>query len=202
MTGRRRAMIVAIDEYENPELGRLRSAAADADALGRALGDRSIGQFEVEIVRNEEAHRIHRRIEDFFAEAVPDDLLLLHFSGHGLKSDESELFFAASDTRPSRLRSTAIASDFVQRCMRTSRSRSIVLLLDCCYGGAFEQNAQFRAGGTINVLDSFPEERMGGRGRAVMTSCGSTEFAFEGDLLSTRSPVAQGWRIAPPTRRH
>ena len=36
-----------------------------------------------------------RRIEELFSESRSDDLLLLHFSGHGLKSESGELFFAA-----------------------------------------------------------------------------------------------------------
>ena len=92
-------------------------------------------------------------------------MLLLHFSCHGLKSESGELFFAARNTRPNRLGSTAVSADFVQRCMRASRSRSIVLLLDCCYGGAFAEGVAVRAAGDVNVLDSFPA-----RGWAVVAA--------------------------------
>jgi len=54
------------------------------------------------------------------------------------------------------------SADFVQQCMRASRSRSIVLLLDCCYGGAFSQGVTVRAAGNVNVLDSFPGGKLGG----------------------------------------
>ena len=109
----------------------------------------------------------------------------MHFSGHGLKSESGELFFAGSNTRPNRLGSTAVSADFVQRCMRASRSRSVVLLLDCCYAGAFAQGLKVRAAGDINVLDSFPQERTGGgRGRAVITASNAMEYAFEGNQLA------------------
>jgi hypothetical protein len=64
------------------------------------LGDPEIGGFEVRVVRNEPAHVIGEHIEDLFSESRPDDVLLLHFSCHGLKSESGELFFAASNTRP------------------------------------------------------------------------------------------------------
>jgi uncharacterized caspase-like protein len=111
------------------------------------LGDRQIGEFTVEVVRNEPAHVIQAHVEELFSESRSDDVLLVHFSGHGLKSESGELFFAASNTRPNRLGSTAVSADFVQRCMRASRSRSVVLLLDCCYGGAFAQGSTVRAAG-------------------------------------------------------
>jgi uncharacterized caspase-like protein len=177
------ALIIANDTYEQGALQNLRAPAADAEALGRVLGDPQIGDFAVQVVRNEPAHIIQAHIEEVFSEGRPDDVLLLHFSGHGLKSESGELFFAASNSRPNRLGSTAVSADFVQRCMRDSRSRSVVLLLDCCYGGAFAQGVTVRAAGDVNVLDSFPEGRSGGRGRAVITASSAMEYAFEGDEL-------------------
>lgn len=183
MSGQRMALIIANDAYEQGALQNLRAPAADAEALGRVLGDPQIGDFAVQVVRNEPAHIIQAHIEEVFSEGRPDDVLLLHFSGHGLKSESGELFFAASNSRPNRLGSTAVSADFVQRCMRDSRSRSVVLLLDCCYGGAFAQGVTVRAAGDVNVLDSFPEGRSGGRGRAVITASSAMEYAFEGDEL-------------------
>ncbi|HET6290324.1 MAG TPA: caspase family protein [Amycolatopsis sp.] len=184
MTGERRALIIANGEYDNPGLSALRSPAADAEALADVLADRTISEFDVQVVRDETAHVIAGRVEDLFADSVPDDVLLVHFSCHGLKSESGELFFAARDTRPERLASSAVPADFVQRCMRMSRSRSIVLLLDCCYGGAFSQGVAVRASGEANVLDAFPGAGFGGRGRAVITASNSIEYAFEGDHLA------------------
>ena len=185
MSGQRKALIIANDEYEQEALRNLLAPGADAEALGRVLGDAQIGDFAVEVVRNEPSYVIEGQIEDLFSESRPDDVLVLHFSGHGLKSESGELFFAACNTKPNRLGSTAVAADFVQRCMRDARSRSIVLLLDCCYGGAFAQGVTVRASGDVNVLDSFPQGRSGGgRGRAVITASNAMEYAFEGDRLA------------------
>ncbi len=185
MSGQRKALIIANDEYEQEALRNLLAPGADAEALGRVLGDAQIGDFAVQVVRNEPSHLIQAQIEELFSESRSDDVLLLHFSGHGLKSESGELFFAAPNTRPNRLGSTAVSADFVQRCMRTSRSRSVVLLLDCCYGGAFGQGSTVRAAGDVNVLDSFPQGRSGGgRGRAVITASNAMQYAFEGDRLA------------------
>jgi caspase domain-containing protein len=185
MAGRRRALIVANGEYDNAGLQRLGSPAADADALVEVLSDRAISDFEVRVVRNETAHVVQAEIEDLCAEGRPDDVLLMHFSCHGLKDDSGGLYFAARNTRPDRLRSTAVPAQFVQQCLRQSRSRSVVLLLDCCYGGAFGQGVAVRASGDANVLDSF----RGGRGRAVITASNSIEYAFEGARLAEGQPA-------------
>lgn len=183
MSGQRKALIIANDTYEHQELGNLLAPAADARALGRVLGDPQIGDFAVQVVRNEPAHVIQAHIEELFSESRSDDVLLVHFSGHGLKSESGELFFAASNTRPNRLRATAVPAVFVERCMDESRSRTVVLLLDCCYGGAFGRGVKVRAAGDVNVLDSFPQGKSGGRSRAVITASNAMEYAFEGERL-------------------
>ncbi|MEV4054094.1 caspase family protein [Amycolatopsis sp. NPDC049688] len=185
MAGRRRALIVANGEYDNAGLQRLGSPAADADALAGVLADRAISDFDVRVVRNETAYTVQAEIEDLCVEGRPDDVLLLHFSCHGLKDDTGAVYFAARNTRPDRLRSTAVPAQFVQQCIRQSRSRSIVLLLDCCYGGAFGQGVAVRASGDANVLDSF----RGGHGRAVITASNSIEYAFEGARLASDEPA-------------
>ena len=185
MDGQRRALIIASDEYDNPGLSRLRAPAADAEALANVLGDKELGGFHVKVVHNEPAYIVGGHIEDLFAESQSEDLVLLHFSGHGLKSDSGELFFAARNTRPDRLGSTAVPADFVQRCMRSSRARSIVLFLDCCYGGAFGEGVAVRAAGSANVLENFPAGKLGGgRGRAVITASSAMEYSFEGNSLA------------------
>jgi hypothetical protein len=185
VTGQRKALIVASDEYEHDGLRHLPGPAADAAALGSVLGDPQVGDFAVQVVENESAHIIQEKIEEFLAEGHTEDVLLLHFSCHGLKSESGELFLAARNTRPNRLASTAIPANFIQHCMRASRSRSIVLLLDCCYGGAFSRGVTVRAGGDVPVLDAFAGEKLGGgRGRAVITASSAMEYAFEGDRLA------------------
>lgn len=158
MAGQRRALIVANDIYENEGLEQLLGPGADAAALAAVLGDTQIGDFDVQVVRNEPSYVIQSRLEDLLSESRPEDVLLLHFSCHGLKNESGELFFAARDTRPNRLASTAVSADFVQRCMRASRSRSIVLLLDCCYGGAFSRGVRVRAAGTSMCWTVSPAE--------------------------------------------
>ena len=179
--GERKALIIANDQYDQESLPNLASPAADAESLSRVLGDPQIGDFNVRIARNEPSYQIAAHIEDLLADCRPDDLLLLHFSGHGLKSDSGELFFAAPNTRPDRLGSTAVAAAFVQGCLLDSRARQVVLLLDCCYSGAYSGGVAVRAA-EVNALDSFPPQRLGGgRGRAVIAAAGATQAAFEPD---------------------
>ena len=181
----RHALIIATDTYRNDGLAQLRAPGKDALALADVLGDPGIGGFGVEVMRNEPAHGINQRVDDFFAGCGRTDSLLLHFSCHGLKNASGQLFFAATDTRPDRLASTAVSADFVRRCMNEGRARNAVLFLDCCYGGAFMEGMGTRAAGDVNVFDSFPVRSFdSGRGWAVITASSAMEYAFEGTELA------------------
>ena len=175
----RDALIIANNEYADDGLRRLRAPAHDAESLGEVLRSPDIGGFDVKTLLNVPAHEATLAVEEFFADRAPDDLLLLHVSCHGLKDEGGDLYFAASNTLMRRLGATAIPANFVNRCMGRSRSRRIVLLLDCCYAGAFERGMVARAGSSAVAI----EEQLGGRGRAVITASSAMEYAFEGGDL-------------------
>jgi hypothetical protein len=179
MSGARSALIVATYQYDDPRLSMLRAPERDAEALGEVLGDAAIGGFDVRTVVNQPAHVISVEVAEFFAHRHVGDVLLVHFSCHGVKDDSGELFLAATDTRMDLLEATAVSSGYVNRAMTRSRSGCVVLLLDCCYAGAFARGMT-RAGSDVDVTDRF-----GGRGRAVITASTALQFAFEGSELST-----------------
>ncbi|WP_350274676.1 caspase family protein [Kribbella sp. HUAS MG21] len=189
MDGTRVALVVANDRYDDPGLRQLVAPAHDAAALADVLADPAVGGFEVQVLRNASVQEIRFAVEDFFADRRPEDLLLLHFSCHGLKNAAGELFLAVADTRPTRLASTAVAADFVNRQMADSRAQRIALFLDCCYGGAFPRGMVVRAAGEAQVRDAFAgqAEVGGGRGRVVITASSAMEYAFEGGRLATEA---------------
>lgn len=181
--GGRYALIVANYDYQDPGLTRLQAPERDADQLAAVLRDPKIGGFAVHTLLNESAATINEAVEDFFADREPDDLLLLYFSGHGVKDENGELYLAAAATKLNRLGATAVAADFVNRRMNRSRSRRIVLLLDCCYSGAFGRGMVARAGASMGIQEQF-----GGHGRAVITASSAMEYAFEGlDLADSNT---------------
>ncbi|MDX8048739.1 caspase family protein [Lentzea sp. BCCO 10_0798] len=178
----RYALIIASHEFADPGLSSLRAPAHDAARLGEVLADPRVGGFHVRTLINSPAAVVNEAVEDFFADREPDDLLVLHFSGHGVKDEAGELHFATSGTKLSRLAGTAVSADFVARRMNRSRSRRIVLLLDCCYSGAFGRGMVARAGGSVGL-----EEQFGGSGRAVITASSAMEYAFEGAAVADSS---------------
>lgn len=91
MSGRRRALIVGTDRYDAPGFTQLAAPVHDAQALHDVLADPAIGGFEVTVLRSPTTQEARIAIEDFFVEVKRDDLLVVHFSCHGVKSAEGEL---------------------------------------------------------------------------------------------------------------
>lgn len=185
MDGQRLALIVAVDQYDNAGLSQLVAPTADAEALADVLSDPELGGFDVDILHNANSSTICERIDGMLGERKLQDLVLLHFSCHGIKDDGGELYLAATNTVPDRLPSTAVDAVLVSRLMRRSRARQVALLLDCCYGGAFERGMLVRAGGDVDVASQFSLGALGGgRGRVVITASSAMEYAFEGTSLA------------------
>lgn len=176
MTDNRFALIIATYQYNDADLCQLISPAHDAEALAQVLRDPTIGSFDVQTLLNRPSHEVRVKINTFFADRERDDLLLLYFSCHGIKDEEGILYFSTSDTKRKLLPSTAIESNFVNKVMQRSRSRKQVLLLDCCYSGAFARGMLTRADKAIGT-----KERFDGRGLVVLTASDAMQYSFEGD---------------------
>jgi hypothetical protein len=179
---RRLALLVATSTYDDAGLAGLVSPAQDAAALAEVLAAPEIGRFTVSSVEDATSAEICQSIEDFTAERDRADLVLLYMSCHGLKDEQGRLYFAARNTRRDRLRSTAVPAGFVNEILFACQSRRKVLLLDCCYSGAFAKGLAVKADASVHTADHFDA-----RGLVVLTASDATQYAFEGDALSGRA---------------
>jgi acyl CoA:acetate/3-ketoacid CoA transferase len=108
----------------------LTAPASDTEDLARVLKDQEIGAFDVvNVLLNLPSSSVIEAIDEFFDQKKPDDLLVLYFSGHGVRDEIGALYLAVKNTIRSRLRSTAIKSDYIREVMDQSRSKRQVLIL-------------------------------------------------------------------------
>lgn len=183
MVNGKSALVIANSHYQDPDLRQLVAPAYDAEALARVLGNPAIGAFEVKTLLDKPAREVSEEIEKFFLNRRRGDLLLLYFSGHGIKDDDGLLYFATADTRLIEhgrpLRSSAVSADFVKDVMRCSKSRRQVLVLDCCYSGAFASALLAKGDKSVGIKERFAE----GRGMVVITASDALQYSFEGDKV-------------------
>lgn len=172
------ALLVGVSEYE-PGLSPLPAAVKDIEALQRVLQDPEMGGFdEVRTLANPESHTMQLEIETLFDGRTKDDLVLLFFSGHGIKDDAGKLYFATRITRKNAkgelIRATAVPSSFVHEIMNNSRAKRQAIILDCCFSGAFDPALQAKDDGSVDL-----QSQLGAEGRVVLTSSSSTQYSFE-----------------------
>jgi hypothetical protein len=176
---RRLALVIASSQFHDPTLQQLQAPGQDAAALAQVLSDPAIGGFEVQELIDRPSHDVRLEIARFFADRKRDDLVLLYFSGHGLKTDDGKLYLATIDTQRKLPLATTVEASFVNEIMSASASRRQVLILDCCHSGAFASGMVAKGGGSADI-----KERFEGQGRVVLTASNAIQYAFEGDKLT------------------
>src|SRR3954447_25405620 len=178
MDSRRRALVIATYEYADGGLRRLAAAQDDAEALADVLQGEAIAGFDITVL-GKQPHTVRgEAVADFYGGAGREDLTLLYFTGHGVKDDEGRLYLAMTNTRREALMFTAISAAQLNDAMDASTSRRKVLILDCCYSGAFPASRTAKSDEGVQTLERFQ-----GKGRAVLTASDATQYAFEGDDL-------------------
>ncbi len=184
MSESRSALIIANSRYDYPGLQQLLAPAQDAESLARVLANTAIGGFQVRTIANQPSYQVCLEIENFCENRKPDDLLLLYFSCHGIKDGDGRLYFATADTQlaqtagsSARVRvATAVSSEFVNQMMSRSRSRKQILLLDCCYSGAFKEGMLAKGDNAAGA-----GEQLQGKGRIVLTASDAIQYSFEAE---------------------
>jgi uncharacterized caspase-like protein len=174
------ALLIAVSEYE-PGLTPLPAAIKDVVAMQELLLSPDIGGFretDAKVLKNPDRQQMEIAIEALFYGRHKDDLVVLYFSGHGVKDDLGKLYFASRDTRKTPrgelMRATAVSASFIHESMSRSRSRRQVVILDSCFSGAFANGMAAKDDGSVHI-----REQLGGEGRAVLTSSSSTQYSFE-----------------------
>ncbi|MGQ0778853.1 MAG: caspase family protein, partial [Pseudonocardiales bacterium] len=176
--GRRLALLIATYQYQDTGLRQLTAPARDAESFAAVLQDPDIAGFEVTTLINEPHHRVGEAIGDFYRDRRRDDLTLLYFTGHGLKDDNGRLYLAMANTRRDSLLFTSLSAEQIDQAMSGCPSRQQVLILDCCYSGAFPAGHIAKADTEVHALERFQ-----GRGRTVLTASDATQYSFEGNQL-------------------
>jgi hypothetical protein len=176
---RRLALVVATAGYRDASLRQLRAPARDAADLGELLADPAVGGFAVTTVLDRSAQEIRLAVEEFLSDRKPEDLVVVYLSCHGLVDARRRLYFAATDTQKNRLASTGVEAEWLLDQLEDCRARRQVVILDCCFSGAFGDRA--KGDDDLGLDRRFHGQ---GRGRVVLTASRGSEYSFEGEPLA------------------
>jgi uncharacterized caspase-like protein len=142
-TGRRYAICIGINDFEDKEIRALKKARNDAKALGEVL--KANGQFDnVQVMTDEIDPRhdpqgsyprlanIRAKLKYLSGFITPDDLVLLSFSGHGLSNEAGDGYLVTADTRRSDVFNTSLAVKEIIAWLQKTKVRKSLLLIDAC----------------------------------------------------------------------
>ncbi len=182
------ALLIGVSDY-GPGFNWLPGAVKDVEAMQRVLQHPNMGGFaEVETLKNPDPLVMQAAIAALFKDKVceRDDLVLLFFSGHCVKDEHNQLYFATRFTcknpKGKLVKSTVVPASFVQEIMSESLSRQQVMILDCCFSNVFADVWSTNNSSAVDV-----KNQLGGAGRVILTASTSTQpfFPNKGFELST-----------------
>jgi hypothetical protein len=124
-----------------------------------------------------------------------EDLLLVYYSGHGIRHQTKDLLYlTVHETDPDSLSGSAVPFDWVREAIEDSPAKTRLLILDCCYSGMAlgamsggEVDAREVAIGGTSVITSSP------RNKISHSPPGERNTAFTAELLRV---LARGPRVA------
>lgn len=174
----RRALLVGIDEYQDPGIAKLSGAVADATAMRDVLARNEDGSpnYDCRLLVNPGSQSITRaQLSAIWRELFADgpDAALFFFSGHGTTTQLGG-YLVTHDASP---RDPGLPMNDLLQMANQSKAREVLLILDCCFSGSLgnppnlqsglvEAQAQLREGVTI-LAASRPTQaakEIGGQG--------------------------------------
>jgi uncharacterized caspase-like protein len=185
-------VFVGIDQYQDPMIHSLEYAKADAQRFYQLFRERfDPADQALWLLMDEQATKLQTMKtigEDVSRLAKEDDIVVLHFSGHGSPEtsgsiDKVSRYLVAHDTEYESIFATGID---MERELRTLfhriRSKLVLFFLDSCFSGlvggrTFEGPGIRRAHdyrGTIRLRESSF-----GEGRLMMAACDDDQIAQE-----------------------
>ncbi|WP_323747011.1 caspase, EACC1-associated type [Catenulispora pinisilvae] len=182
--GRRLALLIGVQEYRSDRYKDLPSVGVDVRELAKVLRQPDIGHFDQvidDLGPQPTAEDIRVRISTFLSMCEADDLVVLYFSGHGVRATrvDSQLYFVASDTDPDRFTETAVSGGFVNRALEKCRAERKVAILDCCMSGGFALGFRDRDEKSAEP-SSRPKPVLETTGVYVLSSSRLSEASFSG----------------------
>lgn len=171
----RYAVVIGTGHYEDPDTHDIPFACTDAKKFAELLRSRRVGQFpelNVTLIVDGDSTLVRRKLEEAFAGAARDDLVVVYFSCHGIRDADGELYLLTQDSLPRLYPQTStIPISLIKTLMKKARSQRQVLILDCCFGGSFGEGILKGNDNQVSL------DELSGKGRYVMAASSSIQPA-------------------------
>ena len=177
----KKALLIGNSKFIDPKIQPLTAPKEDIEGLKDLLKNPEIGAFdsvECKFDLGLEAARL--AILRLFDKAKKDDMIVLYYAGHGVRSVDGKLYLALPRTQVDYVEGTAFETDFILERLGRCRSKRKIVILDCCHAGAVSKSGTMFLSRRMNdvgtIADNFIED---GQGTYILAACSAGESAFE-----------------------
>ena len=169
-------LAVGSDSYA-PDFPDLQYAGADAEALADELARQEGGMYTRVYARSLTGRDVSRErilgVLKEFRDIRPEDMLVLFFSGHGVRERDrkgrTQYYYLPAGTKKSGVARQGLAWEDFSREIASLRAGRVILLLDACHSG------DVSAGASNEKVASSLAGQVG----VVFTSSSGNEFSYE-----------------------
>ena len=187
------ALLIGVDDFQDPSIRRLRYARKDAEAMARLLERIAPEERSVHTLFDREAtlRNVEKRVDDLCRSVREEDVVLIYMASHGTPERRSptaspSAFLALHDTEYAYLHATSLdlelrISDWM---VRLEEASLVAVILDTCFSGATGGRTFAR-----RLMNDEPPPRVSlrgldlGRGSVVLTAADEAQVARESETL-------------------
>ncbi len=198
------ALVIGISDYL--EVEDLSYARRDAEAIAAWLLDADVPADHIRLLTDDEPKPTDGALSTLDTRlanlvnvreglgwlrqvAKQDDLVIIHFSGHGYQGADDDFderdgvdeFFVLQDTRAAAKDDTALRDDEFGRFLDRIESDHVLVFFDSCYSGGLSRSLAPGSRATGEIPDVFSDFEL--EGRLVLSASSETQDAFESPQL-------------------
>jgi hypothetical protein len=131
------ALLIAIDDYSDPNIPQLNEPVKDATKLYEVLTKTyTFSETNTLFLKNPTREQIINSFDSLRKVITPNDNLLIYYAGHGLYDKDSEVGYWLPTDAKLKNRASWLFNSTLVDCIKSIKSKHILLVSDACFSGS------------------------------------------------------------------
>ena len=154
--GKYYALIIGIEEYQDPTISDLEQPVTDATTLNNILLSKyTFEKEDIKLLKNPTRYQIFQALEAFSKKVKQSDNLLIFYAGHGLWDEQRRqgYWFPADGKRADR--SSWVTNADLKEYISSIQSKHTLLITDACFAGSIFKSRSIMAGASRAIKELY-----------------------------------------------
>lgn len=158
---------------EDSELTQMENVEVNLEQLYEIFTkEQGLEEKNIRSFPNETGDDIKHELCSFLEEIPKKSTLIFYFAGHGVLGENQKLYFTTPKSRTKTIQGTGISASSIREIISDSRADRKVVILDCCFSGAFTDKMASAEQSVRLQIKEFAEKI---KGSFIMTSSAQTK---------------------------